>query len=270
MFNLHERFVATGRILIIAIFLSGLAWAQVLQAAPQAARSQDVFSGWHESLNDAADKTLAAAVADQPWMKAPESVVDSAGPASNAMKDPVVRLRAAIQRVQQLRPTIEPILRQEGVPAELSAIVLVESGGLLTALSPKGARGAWQFMPDTARRYGLAVTAERDERIELVKSTRAAARYLSDLYQQFGDWQLAFAAYNAGEQAVERAAARTGRRDFSTLQRALPRETRNYVPAVLNAMAVLGSNPERALPAVNSGRSAKARLLYASVEAPNN
>src|SRR5450759_269473 len=114
--SVHKRLVLAARILIVAIFLSGMAWAQGLQAAPQAAQSQDVFSGWHESLNDAADKTLAAAVADKPWMKAPESVADSAGPASNTMKDPVVRLRAAIQRVQQLRPTIEPILQQEGVP----------------------------------------------------------------------------------------------------------------------------------------------------------
>jgi hypothetical protein len=269
MFNLHERFVATGRILIVAILLSGMVWAQGLQPATRSVQA-DVFAGWHASLNDAADKTLAAAIADQPWMKAPESVADSAGPASNAMKDPVVRLRAAIQRVQQLQPTIEPILRREGVPAELSAIVLVESGGLLTALSPKGARGAWQFMPDTARRYGLTVTAERDERIELVKSTRAAARYLSDLYQQFGDWQLAFAAYNAGEQAVERAAARTGRRDFSTLQRALPLETRNYVPAVLNAIAALGGQPEGVARITNSSRPARGRLMYASAEAANS
>lgn len=256
--SVNERFVRAARTLIIAIMLSGTAWAQ------------DVFAGWHASLNDAAEKTLAAAIADKPWMKAPETVADAAGPASNTVKDPVVRLRAAIHRVQQLQPAIEPILRQEGVPVELSAIVLVESGGQPTALSPKGARGAWQFMPDTARRYGLAVTAGRDERIELEKSTRAAARYLRDLYRQFGDWQLAFAAYNAGAQAVERAAARTGRRDFSTLQHALPLETRNYVPAVLNAMAVLGSNSARVLPALNSGKSAKARLLYASAEPTNN
>ena len=100
-----------------------------------------------------------------------------------------------------------------------------------------------------------------------MKSTRAAARYLRDLHQQFGDWQLAFAAYNAGEQAVEHAAARTGQRNFSSIQRALPQETRNYVPAVLNAMAILGSNPEGVLRAVNSSRPPNARLLYASAEA---
>jgi membrane-bound lytic murein transglycosylase D len=143
---------------------------------------------------------------------------------------------------------------------------LVESGGQPAAFSPKGARGIWQFMPDTARRYGLVVSADRDERSEVVKSTRAAARYLRDLHQQFGDWQLAFAAYNAGEQAVEQAVARTGQHSFSTIQRALPKETRNYVPAVLNAMAVLGGNPEAALRAVNSSSPPNARLLYASAE----
>jgi hypothetical protein len=73
--------------------------------------------------------------------------------------DPAARVRAAIKRVDQLRPIIEPILREESVPPELSAVVLVESGGSITALSPKGARGVWQFMPDTARRYGLVVPA---------------------------------------------------------------------------------------------------------------
>lgn len=267
MFNLPHRLAVAARILIIPILMSGMVWAQGPQPAAQSVRSQDVFAGWHADLSDAADRALAAAVADKPWMKTPEVAAGAAGHTSTTTIDPLVRVRTAIQRVQQLRPTIEPILRQEGVPSELSAIVLVESGGQITALSPKGARGIWQFMPGTARRYGLVVTAERDERIEVVKSTYAAAHYLRDLHQQFGDWQLAFAAYNAGEQAVEHAAARTGQRNFSNIQRALPQETRNYVPAVLNAMTILGSNPKGVLRAVNSSRSPTARLLYASAEA---
>jgi soluble lytic murein transglycosylase-like protein len=267
MFNVLHRLVGLVRALIIPILLSGMVSAQGLHPDAESVRSQDVFAGWRASLSDAADRTLAAAVADKPWRKTPEVAAGAAGRSSTTTNDPLVRVRAAIQRIQQLRPTIEPILRQEGVPAELSAIVLVESGGQITVLSPKGARGVWQFMPGTARRYGLVVTADRDERVEVVKSTRAAARYLRDLHQQFGDWQLTFAAYNAGEHAVERAAARTGQRKFSSIQRALPQETRNYVPAVLNAMAILGSDPGGVLRAVNSSRSPSGRLLYASAEA---
>jgi membrane-bound lytic murein transglycosylase D len=120
-------------------------------------------------------------------------------------------------------------------------------------------------MPDTARRYGLAVTADLDERIEVVKSTVAAARYLHDLYQRFGDWRLAFAAYNAGEQAVERAVARTGHSDFLRIDRALPEETRNYVPAVVHAMELLGSNQEQVLRLVKPDKSWRS-LLYASTK----
>jgi soluble lytic murein transglycosylase-like protein len=267
MSKLRHRIAVAARTLILPILMSGMVWAQAVQPVTESVQSQDAFAGWHDRLSDAADRALAAAAADKPWMKTPEAAGGLAGTASTMAIDPVVRVRAAVRRVQQLRPTIEPILRQEGVPSELSAIVLVESGGQITALSPKGARGVWQFMPGTARRYGLAVSAERDERLDVNKSTRAAAHYLRDLYQQFGDWKLAFAAYNAGEQAVEHAAARTGRRNFPSIQSALPQETRNYVPAVLNAMAILGSNPEEALRAVNSSRSPKARLLYALAEA---
>ena len=72
------------------------------------------------------------------------------------------------------------------------AVVLVESGGRPTALSAKGALGIWQLMPQTARRYGLTVTPEKDERLDVLKATRAAARYLHDLYGQFSDWKLAW------------------------------------------------------------------------------
>jgi len=134
------------------------------------------------------------------------------------------------------------------------------------ALSPKGARGIWQFMPDTARRYGLEVTVDRDERIEVVKSTRAAAHYLRNLYQRCGDWRMAFAAYNAGEQVVEHTATRTGHTDFSRIERALPAETRNYVPAVMRAMELLGSSKQEVLPLVRSGKSPVQSGLYASTE----
>jgi membrane-bound lytic murein transglycosylase D len=140
--------------------------------------------------------------------------------------------------MQQLRPIIEPILREEHVPTDLSAIVLVESGGQPAALSRKGARGLWQFMPDTARRYGLIVNPERDERLDVGRSTHAAARYLRDLYGKFGDWQLTFAAYNAGEDLVQRAMERNRTKDFTLLSNggSLPLETRRYVPAVINAI----------------------------------
>jgi membrane-bound lytic murein transglycosylase D len=134
-----------------------------------------------------------------------------------------------------LRPTVDPILRSHGIPAELAAVILVESGGRATALSPKGARGLWQLMPDTARRYGLVVDQSKDDRIDLFKSTDAAARYLHDLYAQFGDWKLALAAYNTGGGNVASAILRAHTQDFdqlATLQM-LPLETRNYVPRVL-------------------------------------
>jgi len=126
---------------------------------------------------------------------------------------------------------IQKVLRDEGLPATLIALAQVESGLNPLALSPKGARGIWQLMPDTARTFGLIVDLRQDDRIDPVKSTIAAARYLRLLYSEWGDWNMAFAAYNAGSGAVERASA--GDRTWSIrLQQRLPAETRAYVPKV--------------------------------------
>jgi membrane-bound lytic murein transglycosylase D len=144
----------------------------------------------------------------------------------------------------QMKPILAPILQEEGIPYEIAALVLVESGGQPTALSPKGARGIWQFMPDTARRFGLTITNETDDRLDVLKSTRAAARYLRDLHAQFGDWSLALAAYNVGALVVRKAVLRSGSNDFAVLsgKRLIPAETREYVPAVMAASHLLTGN----------------------------
>ena len=152
------------------------------------------------------------------------------------------RYRTAFARFQQYGEHLRQILTEEKAPSELISIAIIESGLNPQALSPKGARGIWQFMPATARRYGLPVNATTDHRIYPEHSTRAAARYLLDLYNQFGDWKLALAAYNAGETKIQTIIERTGIRDFDEMARRgyLPLETRNYVPAVLAIWLQLG------------------------------
>lgn len=156
-------------------------------------------------------------------------------------KGQVDSLNGALWRLGRMRPAIERILTEEGVPTRFAAVVLVESGASPLALSPKDARGLWQIVPDTALHYGLVVTEKRDDRIDLERSTRAAARYLADLYREFQSWPLALAAYNAGAGAVENAIARVGARSFQMLsdRKLIPLETRNYVPAVLAAINLL-------------------------------
>jgi membrane-bound lytic murein transglycosylase D len=135
------------------------------------------------------------------------------------------------------------ILKQEGVPQDLIYLAQAESGFHPLAVSRAGARGIWQFMGSRARGYGLERSLWVDDRQDPVKSTRAAAHHLKDLYAQFGDWYLAMAAYNSGPGTVQAAVKRTGYADFWELYRrnVLPKETRNYVPIIL-AMTIVSKN----------------------------
>lgn len=212
-----------------------------------------------------------------------------AAPAAAASLLPTGRPRFAAERFDPLGGTppkaapdslpgqfrwagIDPgkIFAEEGVPAELLAVAKVESNFNPWALSSKGAFGAWQLMPATARRYGLRVDAVRDDRADMEKSTRAASRYLRDLHLQFRDWLLALAAYNAGEDAVRRAMERGGSSDFWALSRGklLPAETRAYVPAILAAFDRLGGRKEiRGGPRL-PGKFSATGIVYARAGSP--
>ncbi|HYM74550.1 MAG TPA: LysM peptidoglycan-binding domain-containing protein [Candidatus Dormibacteraeota bacterium] len=137
-------------------------------------------------------------------------------------------------------------LRQEGVPQDLIYLAQAESGFLPHAMSRVGARGIWQFMAGRGSGYGLHHNMYVDDRQDPEKSTRAAARHLKDLYNQFGDWYLAMAAYNSGPGTVQAAVKRTGYADFWELynRNVLPRETKNYVPIIL-AVTIMTKNPSR-------------------------
>ena len=144
------------------------------------------------------------------------------------------------------REMIERVLQEEGVPQDLIYLAQAESGFHPYAVSRAGARGIWQFMGSRARAYDLHLDLWVDERQDPEKSTRAAARHLKDLYNEFGDWYLAMAAYNSGPGTVQSAVKRTGYADFWELYRrnVLPRETRNYVPIIL-AETIMAKNPSQ-------------------------
>src|SRR5947207_7149718 len=152
-------------------------------------------------------------------------------------------LRAA-ERAGRYREMISRIFKEEGVPQDLIYLAQAESGFHPLALSRAGARGMWQFMASRATGYGLQRNWWVDDRQDPEKATRAAARHLKDLHNQFGDWYLAMAAYNSGPGNVQQAVRRTGYADFWELYKrnVLPAETKNYVPIIL-AMTILSKNP---------------------------
>jgi membrane-bound lytic murein transglycosylase D len=144
-------------------------------------------------------------------------------------------------KADKMFPIIEPILKAYGIPEDFKYIPLVESG-LNGGTSPKGARGVWQFMPGTARTYGLKVNKGKDERLNLRKSTIAACKYIKELYGEFNSWTLAAAAYNNGSVKLERAIHKQNEDNYFRM--ALNRETGSYIYKII-AMKEIISNPSK-------------------------
>jgi membrane-bound lytic murein transglycosylase D len=151
-----------------------------------------------------------------------------------------------LRRSRRYAPMIRSVLRDQGLPEDLLYLAMIESGFNPKAYSSMKACGPWQFIYETGGRYGLKVNHWVDERRDPEKSTVAAALYLKDLFNQFGNWYLAAAGYNAGEKRVERAVEKHETTDFWEISRynTLPRETRDYIPRLV-AVAIIAKDPER-------------------------
>jgi membrane-bound lytic murein transglycosylase D len=153
-------------------------------------------------------------------------------------------LQVHLTRAGRYEPMLRAILRDHGLPEDLVYLSMIESGYDPNAYSSAHAVGLWQFLSSTGRRYGLRVSYWVDERRDPILATRAAAAYLTDLYEEFGSWYLAAAAYNGGGGRVRRSIRHSGSRDFWTLagRGYFHRETKNYVPKFI-AAALIAKQP---------------------------
>jgi membrane-bound lytic murein transglycosylase D len=158
------------------------------------------------------------------------------------------RFRIWLERSGRYTPMMRRILKQYGLPEDLVYLAMIESGFSCRAYSRAHAVGPWQFMRGIGRSYGLKIGYWVDERRDPIKSTHAAAKFLKDLYAEFGSWYLAAAGYNAGETKIQRALRRYKANDFWSIstgkRRYLKRETREYVPKMI-AAAIIAKSPEK-------------------------
>lgn len=155
-------------------------------------------------------------------------------------------IQRQLARSTRYLPMIKEVFQEYGLPEDLAYLAMIESGFNPEAQSPAGACGMWQFIKGTGVRYGLVIDGYIDERRDPVKSTRAAARYLLDLYKQFGSWYLAAASYNCGERRVQKELNKGNHENFWELSadKCLPSETENYVPQMI-AATIIAKNPEK-------------------------
>lgn len=163
-----------------------------------------------------------------------------------------------LERSSRFAPTIREQMREAGLPQDLLYVAMIESGFSPLATSSAQAVGIWQFIPTTAKQYGLNINWWLDERKNHYKSTVAAIRYKQDLYKIFGSWYLVAASYNTGENRILKIIKKYGTNDFWELARrkALPDETINYVPKIIAAALIAKS------PALYGFRNIKYKLPY--------
>ncbi|MEJ2717164.1 MAG: transglycosylase SLT domain-containing protein [Deltaproteobacteria bacterium] len=155
-------------------------------------------------------------------------------------------MKRYLARAERYLPMVKAIAKENGLPEEIGYLFMLESGANPEARSPANALGMWQFMPATARNYGLRVDSWVDERLDPEKSTKAAMLYLKDLYGMFGCWRLALSAYNSGENKLNKVLCQEDANEYEEIcsSRRLKRETREFWPR-FQAMAQIAMNPRK-------------------------
>ena len=226
----------------MAALKQGNGFSPVLEAAPLDAANEVTFPA-NAALTAKVTAELKTTQSDFPLV-VNDYVAGFISYFSNSANGHAHLLRS-LERAGKYREMISKNLRDQGVPQDLIYLAVAESGFQPQALNARsGAGGMWQFMPTGA--YGLARNGWFDERFDPEKSSLAYAKYMKTLYNQFGDWYLAMAAYDWGPGNVQRAVMRTGYADFWELYRrnVLPAETKNYVPGIIAAI-IMAKNPEQ-------------------------
>jgi len=228
-----------------AFFPTGLTWREAPRLCPGRPASEDALPFEPHLMSEVETEGYGFLAEDE---SVPLPFNEAVDRNLERFTTPPMRDRFArwLRRSGRYVPMMKAVFREAGLPEDLVYLALIESGFNPYARSWKRAVGPWQFIESTARRYGLTVNWWEDERRDPEKATRAAARYLADLYGRFGAWDLAMAAYNGGEGRIGRAVRRTKTDDFWKLRdtRHIRRETKNYVPKYI-AATMIARNPAR-------------------------
>lgn len=238
-----ERLLNQVNALEMDALKQGNGLSPAIEAAPLDEAANEVTFPANPQLTAQLKKELTISTSDLPLV-INDQVAGYIGYFANSPSFHAHMLRS-MERAGKYKAMMQKMLAQEGVPQDLIYLAVAESGFQPQALNAKsGAGGMWQFMPTGA--YGLVRNGWVDERFDPEKSSRAYAKYMKSLYDQFGDWYLAMAAYDWGPGNIQKAVMRTGYADFWELYRrnALPSETKNYVPQILAAV-IMAKNPER-------------------------
>ena len=240
-----------GLLLLVTLALSSGSYAQKYQDFTLAAKSTRVIKT-DTIVASKAKPMVSTAALPLPALVHGKKPVPLAGQKSyfGAMNDYVVdytrkymsthnrTLSVVKERGKKNFSLIDNVLQKNNIPKELKYLAVIESALNNKAISPVGAVGPWQFMASTARMMGLTVNKKRDDRKDLYKSTHAAAKYLTYLYDQLNDWLLVVAAYNSGPTPVLRAMERTGSNNFWDIKKYLPRETQGHVLAFIATASI--------------------------------
>jgi len=234
---LKRNLVRTG--LFSPVLLLTFPIVTAMKGEPKSQKSKPLYINWlcADTLYQPSDSSVSLLSTEANYAAVPKILLNRH--VSKFVKEFLVKEDEALQKAKNRSVSyfkmMDDIFSKYGLPLELKYLAVIESDLKISAVSRVGAKGLWQFMPQTARDLGLKITHKYDERTFAYKSTVAAAKYLKDLHSQFNDWLLVIAAYNSGPLPVLNAIKKSGSKNFWALQNYLPEESRGHVKRFIGA-----------------------------------